>query len=77
MKQSGKRESKRGRGRPLATNGLVVWGERRDPPDWDGYVKAVLDFAMAEVGRREPHIVQLAGALSAVAEQKHQDYFRS
>jgi hypothetical protein len=65
-----KKGSKRGVGRPLATDGLIVWGERWEEPDWDGYVKALLNFAMSEVdlkGKRE----DLARVLRRVGERKH------
>lgn len=28
---------------------LVVWGERREPPDWDTYIAALLSWALREV----------------------------
>jgi hypothetical protein len=31
------------------TQRLVVWGERRQEPDWDSYVAALLAFALREV----------------------------
>jgi hypothetical protein len=31
------------------TTRLVVWGERRTPPDWDTYIAALLAFALAQI----------------------------
>ena len=40
---------------------LVVWGERRDSPDWDAYIAALLSYAMREVGAEvDPVDVEMA-----------------
>lgn len=44
---------KRRRGRPKNDFPLVVWGERREEPDWDGFIAALIDQAMREVEREE------------------------
>jgi hypothetical protein len=31
------------------TQRLVVWGERREEPDWDTYIAALLAYALREV----------------------------
>jgi len=36
------------------TQRLVVWGERREEPDWDAYVAALLAYALREVEDDEP-----------------------
>lgn len=31
------------------TQRLVVWGERRERPDWDAYIAALLAYALRQV----------------------------
>ena len=33
---------------------LVVWGERREEPDWDTYIAALLSWALREVEADAP-----------------------
>ena len=35
------------------TQRLVVWGERRNEPDWDAYVAALLAYALRQVEGEE------------------------
>ena len=42
--------AKRGPGRPAGNHRLVVWGERRDRPDWDLYIAALLSYSLTDAG---------------------------
>jgi hypothetical protein len=48
---------------------LSIEGVRRNPPDWDGYVKALLEYSLRKV-ERERHLTDLVRVLAAVREQK-------
>jgi hypothetical protein len=63
---------KRGPGRPPSNLRLVVWGERREKPDWDTYIAALLSYALREVERKDAYGQRLATVLAQVAEQKYQ-----
>jgi hypothetical protein len=40
-------------GAPLGDSRLVVWGERREDPDWDRFLAALLALALRRVEEAE------------------------
>jgi hypothetical protein len=57
------------RGRPASNQRLIVWGERREEPDWDGYLEALLDFCIRKADLDAQRTL-LAQALRVVSQRK-------